>query len=265
MEMKFILENEEEDLFIKGVSLVHISRNIKEKIEPIASIVKSTGAKDLVLMDHFESTTNLARDLQNMKTELNILGGVVLNENVGGLNVSLVESELSLGASIIWMPTISVENTTKAAQSNSSTVSLTTNKGTVLPAVYDILDLIAQKEASLGTGYLCPDEVEKLIVLAKARGVKKFIVTCSDECEHSLPLGKYEGISFEKSLDLCVEKTHTKKLNQADCDESASWETRFFKKIEKIKFYLQSLHEEEIVFNNIEQPVEYSLSGIVNS
>ncbi len=264
MEMKVIFGNENKNLFIRGVSLAHINRNIKDKIEQIASIVKSAGAKDVVLMDHFKSTTNLAKVLQSMKTELNMIGGIVLNKNVGGLNADLVEKELSLGANIIWMPTLSVENITNNKYYSSNAVPLTTNRGTVVPAVYDILDLIAQKKASLGTGYLSPEEVEKIIILAKTRGVKKFIVSCTDKCEHSLPVENYKGISFEKRLALCTEKKSIKKMRETEECESSECENTLLGKVENLKWHLKSAFKEEIVFRNIAQHNEYSLNSIVN-
>ncbi|WP_027937645.1 DUF6282 family protein [Anaeroarcus burkinensis] len=137
-------------------------------------------SKIIVVMNHHKATTLKALELNNKLPGFRFLGGVILNSEVGGLNIGLVEKELAAGAKEIWMPTISAENAVDHWKQREATVSITTDKGTVVPELYEILDLIAASEATLGTGYLSSDEVEKLIILAKTRGVQNMLVNCME-------------------------------------------------------------------------------------
>ncbi len=160
------------------------SENAMSITEPPKLVVNKTsdrvsafaGAHSFILMNHHESTTQKAAALSKKIVGYNVWGGVILNAELGGLNIGLVEKELLLGAREIWLPTISSEHGVVKKTKGKNVVPITNEKGTVLSALYDVLDLVAVHDAMLGTGYLPIEEVDKLIVLARTRGVRKILV-----------------------------------------------------------------------------------------
>jgi len=68
------------------------------------------GMRAIVLKSHITCTADRAALAQKMASKAQVLGGLTLNDAVGGLNPVAVEAALDLGARIIWMPTISAYN-----------------------------------------------------------------------------------------------------------------------------------------------------------
>jgi hypothetical protein len=144
--------------------------------------------------NHFTETASRAYLLSRFSKGTKVLGGVVLNWPVGGLNPSAVDKALAMGAAEVWMPTLDAENhiktfgsatlpTTNRVRSFSSyrthggVIRILDSSGELKPEVMEILELVAESNAILGTGHLSLEEVYKLVEAAKKVGVKKILVT----------------------------------------------------------------------------------------
>jgi hypothetical protein len=73
----------------------------------------------------------------------------------------------------------------------------------MLPAIHDILDLIHQSDAILGTGHLSRAETAALVQLATARGLRKIVVTHPEAYFLRLSAAEQlelagEGVYFER-------------------------------------------------------------------
>lgn len=147
----------------------------------VVNAYKGAGLRGVMLKCHVTSTTSRAAILQEfLGNEFKVYGGLVLNGTVGGLNPVAVETELNLGAKEIWMPTIHSEYHAKILgghNDSTSVVPLTDATGKLKPELYEIFDLIAQKNVILGTGHISSDECEKIVAAAQERGVKRIIIT----------------------------------------------------------------------------------------
>jgi hypothetical protein len=145
----------------------------------IAMSAKAAGYKAVIVKCHVTATTSRAILVQQAVGEgVRVFGGFALNKAEGGLNPAGVDTELQLGAKEIWLPTFWSESHIKLQKGKpSDAVSLTDDKGAFRPELFDIFDLIAKKDAILGTGHTTPAEMEKFIPLAKERGVKKILIT----------------------------------------------------------------------------------------
>jgi len=144
--------------------------------------------------NHFVETASRAYLLNRIGKGTKVLGGIVLNWPVGGLNPSAVDKALALGAAEVWMPTLDAENhiktfgsaalpTTNRVRSFRSyrtqggMIRILDGNGELKPEVMEILELVAESNAILGTGHLSFEEVCKLVGVAKKVGVKKILVT----------------------------------------------------------------------------------------
>lgn len=157
----------------------------------VCSHAAEVGLRAIVLKCHSERTTSRAYLTKQLVPGIEVLGGIVLNRAVGGINPAAVESALQLGAKQVWMPTVDAANhaatfgSTGAYDKQRSTVARAGDTGirivdeadALLPEVYEILDLIAERNVILGTCHLSREEIHKLVPAAFDRGVQKVLIT----------------------------------------------------------------------------------------
>ena len=122
---------------------------------------------------------------------IQVVGGIVLNRAVGGINPYAVQAALQLGAKHVWMPTVDAANhartfgSTGAYDKQASSVADTSDTGieviddagTPIDGLIDVLDLIAEHSAILSTCHLSVPEIKQLVPLARERGVEKIMIT----------------------------------------------------------------------------------------
>lgn len=155
---------------------------------------KAYGMRAIVLKAHEESTVSRAKLVSKIVSGIEVYGSLVLNDYVGGLNPYAVDLAIRQGAKVIWMPTGSAKQHLDHYGGKSdyneqkSTVHLLPQKGisilsedgTLLPVVYEILDLMKDSEAILATGHLSPLETNLLVKAAFEQGVAKVLVAHPD-------------------------------------------------------------------------------------
>lgn len=149
---------------------------------------KAYGLKAVVLKEHHGYTADRMYFVRKLVTGIDVYGGVVLNNAVGGINPFAVEAAIELGAKIIWFPTLSAKNhleqmggpafgssmqQKKEKRMAEKPITVLNEKGHLIPEVYDVIDLIAANDLMLATGHLSIPEVRPLIKAAKERGVKR--------------------------------------------------------------------------------------------
>jgi len=157
----------------------------------VCSHAAEVGLRAIVLKCHSERTTSRAYLTNQLVPGIKVLGGIVLNRAVGGINPAAVESALQLGAKQVWMPTVDAANhaatfgSTGAYDKQRSTVAragdtgirILDETGALLPEIYEILDLVAERNVILGTCHLSGEEIHKLVPAAFERGVQKVLIT----------------------------------------------------------------------------------------
>ncbi len=150
---------------------------IERKLDDVTLVeqAKEVGIEGLVLKCHHGCTAARAWLLNRFQGDVQVMGGIVLNHAVGGLNPYAVESALKMGATQVWMPTKSAANHQRYLGGNHGIGILDENKP--LPVVMDILKQIADADAVLATGHLSPHESRILILEALAHGVRRISVT----------------------------------------------------------------------------------------
>lgn len=151
--------------------------------------------------------------------DIKLYGSLTLNCFVGGLNPYAVDSALSLGAAVIWMPTIHAQNhfnfygggiyraqeTKHPLKEPKCGISILNENDKLVEAVYEIIDLVASNGACLATGHLSNKEAVALCEEAVKRRVEKIIFTHPDFETSGLPLEEQirlakMGIYMEKTM-----------------------------------------------------------------
>jgi hypothetical protein len=70
----------------------------------LAREAAAAGMGAILIKSHQNSTVERAWLVSKVVTGIQVFGGLVLNETVGGLNVAAVKLALAMGAKEIWMP-----------------------------------------------------------------------------------------------------------------------------------------------------------------
>ena len=140
---------------------------------------RDRGMRAIVLKNHYEWTSGLAFIVRKAVPGIEVFGGVDLNLPVGGINPAAVEymAQTSGGfGKIVWMPTFDAENAVRYDKANRPFVSVSKN-GELLPAVKEVIALIAKHNLVLATGHSTAEEVLMLLREARRAGVKQMVVT----------------------------------------------------------------------------------------
>jgi Family of unknown function (DUF6282) len=113
------------------------------------------------------------------------VGGIVLNSTVGGANPDAVEVATTLGARVVWLPTVSSDAHRAAAKQSSS---LRVHRGFTLrrvrvvedgllaPEWYEVFEVIAANDMVLASGHVPVAEALVAFRAAYSLGVRRFVV-----------------------------------------------------------------------------------------
>lgn len=179
------------DIDLRGLIDMHIHSapdtrpRVMDDID-LAQAAAAAGMRAIMLKSHVTLTSDRAAIAEKLAPGVRVLGGLALNHSVGGFNPAAVDMAIRMGARQIWMPTVSAANNLAAAHPVSAACSLTRSapgltilgaEGGLLPAVREILDLIASAGIALGTGHLSAAEIRVLAPAARTYGVKRMVVT----------------------------------------------------------------------------------------
>ncbi len=152
---------------------------------------RKMGMKAVVLKCHHGYTSDRMYFVRKLVHGIDVYGGVVLNNAVGGINPFAVEAALNYGAKIVWFPTLSAKHhldqmgapdfgssmkqRTKRKMTEKP-ITVLNEKGKLIPEVYEIIDLVAEHDIMLATGHLSIPEAKEVIKAAKKSKVKRLYV-----------------------------------------------------------------------------------------
>jgi hypothetical protein len=145
----------------------------------VAKLAQTRKLRAIVLKNHYDSTAGLASVVRQVVPGIEVFGGVALNLPVGGLNAAAVEHMAAVTGGwgrVVWMPTFDAENQVRTSKENRPFVPVTQN-GELLPAVRDVIAVIAKRDLILATGHSAPQETLLVLREARRQGVQRMIVT----------------------------------------------------------------------------------------
>lgn len=151
----------------------------------------AAGMKAIMLKCHHESTVSRAYLLNGLCSGVSVFGGIVLNSYVGGINPAAVEAALRGGGKEVWMPTVDAAyhalmhggrtgaydvQTSGERRCESKGISVLRD-GKINEETWQVLDLIAQYHAILGTAHLSFEEILALVEGGRERGIQRILIT----------------------------------------------------------------------------------------
>jgi hypothetical protein len=149
----------------------------------LAQTAKDAGMKAIVLKNREYGTAALAQLAQKLEPGIKTFGSFTMDNEAGGLNPGAVLAWVKMGAKVIWMPTATAANSKdKVKRSRGLDLpgegqTILDTKGKLLPVVKEILQIVKDQDAALGTGHLSPKETFVLVEEALNAGLKKVVVT----------------------------------------------------------------------------------------
>lgn len=146
----------------------------------IAELAKARGMRAIVIKNHWTETAGLAYLIRKYGAQgIEVFGSVTLDSPVGGVNPQAVRYMVDVTGGygrIVWLPTHDSEHEVAFNKDERTSVAVSRD-GVLLPAVLEVLDLIAEHDLTLATGHVTPAETLQILRAARERGISRLIVT----------------------------------------------------------------------------------------
>ena len=218
---------------------IHVAPDVMER--RIADVDLSrrfaeVGLAGFVLKSHYVPTAERAQVVRKVAPDADALGALTLNGSVGGLNPTAVEIAGRQGARVVWMPTVDCRNQRdsraqdppgakppmwaalqddlRATGIEPPAIDVVDGSGAVLPAVADVLKVIAKHGMTLATGHLNAAEIVAVVDAALDAGVRCVVVTHPEFTSQRLPVDVQQRLAARGALlERCFTTPHTGKVS----------------------------------------------------
>jgi len=146
----------------------------------LATLAKARGMRGFVIKNHISETASRAALTMHAVPGIEVWGGIVLNNAVGGINPTAVEWMHRFYGSrgkVVWLPTFESDKHVKTFGKPDAKGLVVAPNGQVTPEMEAILKIIARENLLLATGHVHPEEVVAVVKRGRELGVKNMIVT----------------------------------------------------------------------------------------
>jgi hypothetical protein len=219
---------------------MHISPDVVPRIVDDITLARrfaELGMDGFVLKSHYTSTAERAAVVRAAVPGVQVLGAIVLNRAVGGLNPLAVEVAAREGARTVWMPTVDSVNEAHEREVNPShppakvpvwvklqlelreqgieiePVPVVDATGVVLPETLGVLERVAQHGMVLATGHMSRDEIFAVVDAAIDMGVNQIVITHPEFPSQNLSLEDQAALARRGALlERCFTTPHTGKI-----------------------------------------------------
>ncbi len=186
----------------------------------VARQARDAGMAAVVLKNHFLATALRVSLVESLVPGIRVIGSVVLNRPMGGMNPWAVEAAARGGAKVVWLPTAHSENQLHhEAQSGTvhraamtlpgreTAVRVFTADGQPTPDTEAVLEIVRDRNLLLATGHLSPEEVDSLTARAIDIGVRRIVVTHPELPVVAMPVAQQQrlaqrGVYFERTFNV---------------------------------------------------------------
>jgi hypothetical protein len=146
----------------------------------IAQLARAKGLRGILLKNHVTTTADRAALVMKVVPGIEIWGGIVLNNAVGGINPNAVEWMHRMyggRGKVVWLPTFESDKHVKTLSKPDAVGLVVAPNGKVTPEMEAILKIIARENLVLATGHVHPDEIIAVVKRGRELGVKNFVIT----------------------------------------------------------------------------------------
>lgn len=168
----------------------------------LAQRFREVGLAGYVIKSHYVPTAERAAVVRQAVPGVRVLGSIVLNRAIGGLNPLAVVIAAREGARIVWLPTVDAVNERehlRAAPPDAKLpywarlqremhkagfevppVPILQEDGSIVSELRAVLRIIARHNLVLATGHLGREEIFAVVKAAREEGVQNIVVTHPD-------------------------------------------------------------------------------------
>jgi hypothetical protein len=146
----------------------------------VATLARAKGMRGILLKNHVATTADRAALVMKVVPGIEVWGGIVLNNAVGGINPAAVEWMHRMyggRGKVVWLPTFDSDKHIKTLVDKDKSGIVVAPGGTVTPQLEEVLKTIARENLILATGHVHPEEVVAVTKKARELGVKNILVT----------------------------------------------------------------------------------------
>jgi hypothetical protein len=146
----------------------------------VATLAKARGLRGILLKNHISETASRAALTMRVVPGIEVFGGIVLNNAVGGINPDAVEWMHRIYGGrgrVVWLPTFESDKHVKTFSKPDAVGITVAPNGQVTPQMEAVLKIIARENLLLATGHVHPEEVLAVVKRGRELGVKNIIVT----------------------------------------------------------------------------------------
>jgi hypothetical protein len=216
---------------------MHISPDVVPRIVDDLTLARrfvELGMDGFVLKSHYTSTAERAAVVCEAVAGVRVLGAIVLNRAVGGMNPLAVEVAGREGARTVWMPTVDSVNEAGEREAPPGAkvpvwvklqlelreegieiepVPVIDGAGAVLPETRAVLRRVAAHGMVLATGHLGRDEIFAVVEAAIEEGVRDIVITHPEFPSQNLSLEDQAQLAARGALlERCFTTPHTGKI-----------------------------------------------------
>lgn len=184
------------DRLMEGALDIHVHCAPDPRVERRGSAIDvarqalDMGMRGLVLKSHEYPTQPMAYTASQAVPGIELIGGIALDVEVGGLNPTAVAATAKMGGRVVWMPTFSAQ-ADRQHKGLSGGISLLDAGGRLVPEVYPILELVKAHDMVLATGHISTQESMVLVDEARNLGINRIVVT------HATTMAFWTGMTLE--------------------------------------------------------------------
>ena len=151
---------------------------------------RDAGMAGMAVKAMLENTVSRAYYVNMAVPGFRMVGGVCLNYSVGGINPAAVDTALRAGGRIVWMPTAHARFHAELKGELGSWghaglklynppgvkgISILNEDGSLTREMRDVVEIVGQHRALIGTSHLSPEEIVKLAAYCRGEGVKMIV------------------------------------------------------------------------------------------
>jgi hypothetical protein len=181
---------------------------------------REAGMAAVVLKNHFFPTALRAGLVETEVPGVRMIGSIVLNQSMGGVNPWAVEAAARAGARVVWMPTAHASNQLEhehregrphraglTLPGRDAAVTVFSTNGTPSADTEAVLEIVRDRGMVLATGHLSPDEIDRLSARAISMGLRKIVLTHPDLPVVAMPVAFQQrmaerGVYFERTFNV---------------------------------------------------------------
>ncbi|MGH2844205.1 MAG: DUF6282 family protein [Solirubrobacteraceae bacterium] len=218
---------------------VHVDPDFTARIIDDVSLARrflELGLAGFQMKSHYTATAERARTVCAAVPGVRVLGAIVLNRAVGGMNALAVEVAAREGARTVWMPTVHsmgelrevhsfpegapmpvwmrFEVSLREAGLVAEPVEVVDGEGQLLQEVRAVLQVAARHQLVLATGHLSRDEIFAVVAGAVGHGIRDVVVTHPEFPSQNLSIEDQVSLAERGALlERCFTTPYTGKAN----------------------------------------------------